>query len=64
MESDTQKHFANKNGSNAISILYTGSHKSFPVLYGLWGGGEFLKRTLTYLYCTKCNEINMSIRYT
>ena len=30
----TQKHFSNKNGSNAISILYTGSHKSFLILIG------------------------------
>ena len=49
-----------ENGLNIINILYTGSHKSFPMHYGLsGGGGEFLKRILVNLYCTKCNEINI-----
>ena len=33
-------------------------HKNFPIHYGLWEDG-FLKNNLTYLYCTRYNEINM-----
>ena len=43
-----------KNGLNIIYFLYTGSHKSLKIHYG-----NFLKRTLANLYCTKCNEINI-----
>ena len=46
--------FSIKNGINARSILYTGSHKSFPILCG-----KFLKRILSYLYCMNYNEINI-----
>ena len=45
-----------KNGTNAISILYTGSHKSFLILLV-----KCLKCTLTYLYCINYNEINICI---
>ena len=48
--------FPMKNGLNNKNILYTGSHKSFPKHYGLWGG--FLNCISAYLYLTKCNEIN------
>ena len=43
-----------KNSTNAISILYTGSHKSFEILCG-----KFLKRILSYLYCINSKQINM-----
>ena len=33
--------FLMKNGLNCMNILYTGSHKSFPIHYGLWGRGIF-----------------------
>ena len=49
--------FPTKNCYKSTNILSTGSHKSFPIHYVLWG--KFLKRMLTYLYCTKCNEIDM-----
>ena len=42
---------------NSINILYTGSHKSFPMYYGLTEQ-SFLKLILAYLCCTKYNEIN------
>ena len=48
--------FPMKNGLNSINILYTSFHKSFPIQYTY--GKENLKRILTYLYCTKYNEIN------
>ena len=41
-----------KNGIKIISILYTGSHKSFPILCG-----DFSKCILLYLYCVNFNEI-------
>ena len=49
--------FPVKNDINSTNILYTGSHKNFPIHYGL--RGKLLKCILTYLYCTKYNEINM-----
>ena len=33
--------------------------KSTPIHYDLWGGGKFLKHIITYLCCTKYNEINL-----
>ena len=39
---------------NTTSILYTGSHKSFPILCG-----NSLKCILLYLYCINYNEINV-----
>ena len=45
--------FPVKKGINRINILFKGSHKSFPIQYGLWG--EFLKRILTYLFWIKYN---------
>ena len=57
-----QKHVSyKKNGINTLKILYTDLHKSFPIYYCLLGG--FFKRILTYLYCTKCNEINVCHPY-
>ena len=50
--------FPMKNGLNSINILYTGSHKRFPINYGP-RGREFLKLIVAYLYCTKYNEINI-----
>ena len=46
--------FLIKNGTNAISILYIGSHKIFEILMG-----ECLKCILTYLYCINYNGNNM-----
>ena len=52
-----------RNDVKSTSILYTGSHKNFPIHYGLWG--KFLKHILTYLHCTKYNEINTRLfKYT
>ena len=39
---------------NTTSILYTGSHKSFPILCG-----NSLKCILLYLYCINYNEITI-----
>ena len=50
--------FPMKNGLNIIYFLYAGPHKSFLLHYGL-REGNFLKRILANLYCTKCNEINI-----
>ena len=43
-----------KNSRNATIILHTGSYKSFPILWR-----KCLNHILMYLYCTKCNEINI-----
>ena len=48
------KMFSMKNGIKTTNILYTESHKSFPIPYG-----KFLKRVLSYLYCINYNEINI-----
>ena len=47
-----------KNGTNATNILYTGSYKSFPILWE-----KCLKLIITYLFCTKYNEINICHLY-
>ena len=47
-----------KNGLNSIKILYTGSHKSFPMLYGLWGGIFKACFSIIIFHIYKCNEIN------
>ena len=47
-----------KNGINAKNILYTGSYKSFLILWG-----KCLKLIITCLYCSKYNEINMCHLY-
>ena len=45
-----------KNGLNSINILYTGSHKTFPI----WAMREnLLKRIVSYLYCTKYSAIEL-----
>ena len=53
-----------KNDVKSTNVLCTGSHKSFPILWGntfkvlrciISYGGNFLKR----LYCSKYNEINV-----
>ena len=43
-----------KNCINATSTLYTGSYKSFQILWG-----KCLNHILTYLNCTKFNKFNM-----
>ena len=50
--SDTCKYAPYKNGVNNISILYTDSHKSFPILWG-----KCLKRILPNLCSIKYNKI-------
>ena len=47
--------FPIKNVINSMNILFT--YKFFPLHYGL--RREILKRILTYLYCTKYNEIKI-----
>ena len=47
-----------ENGIHTTNGLSTETHKSFPIQYGLWGE-KCLKSFLTYLDCTKCNEIYM-----
>ena len=47
-----------ENGMYMTNGLSTERHKSFPIHYGLWGGKR-LKNILTYLDCTKYNEIDM-----
>ena len=47
-----------KNRINATNILYTGSNKSFPILWG-----KCLKLIIRYLYCTKYNEIKICNLY-
>ena len=42
--------YVKKKCINSINILHTGSHTY---------EGKHLKRILTYLYCTKCNEISI-----
>ena len=46
--------FSIKNGTKTTSLLYTESHKIFPILCG-----KFLKRFLLYFYCVNYNEINI-----
>ena len=41
-----------------VKCSFTEAHKSFPIHYGVWGGG-FLKRIVINLPPTKDNEINM-----
>ena len=48
-----------ENGIYTANGLSTGTHKSFPVHYGLWRG-KCLKSILTYLDCIKYNEIDIS----
>ena len=48
--------FLIKNGIDAISILYTVSHKKILNLMG-----KCLNCILTYLYCINYNEINICI---
>ena len=49
--------FPTKNDINGINILYTNLPKGFPIHYGLQG--KILKIILTYLYCSKYNDINI-----
>ena len=39
-------------------MIYRDAQKNSDTLWPT-GGGEFLKRNFTYLYCTKYNENNM-----
>ena len=56
--SDIQKYVSYKNGINSTNILYTSSYESFPIIMA-YEEGKFLKRILTYLHCTKYNEIKI-----
>ena len=47
-----------ENGMYANNGFSTEAHKNFPIHYGLCGK-KILKRILTYLDCTKYNEINI-----
>ena len=47
-----------KNRINATNILYTGSYKSFPILWE-----KCLKLIISHLYCTKYNEISICHLY-
>ena len=49
--------FPIKSCLNSINNLYTVSHKSSPIHYGLWWGGGLFKRNLKF--CTKNNEISV-----
>ena len=49
--------FPMKKGTYRINILFIDLHKIFPLHCDEWEG--FLKRILMYLYCTKCNGINI-----
>ena len=48
-----------ENGMHRIYSSSTGTHKSFLLHYVLWGGGDFLKRILTCLYCIKYNKTDI-----
>ena len=48
-----------KNGIHTTNGLSTKTHKCFPIHYGSWGKIS-KKRILTYLDCTKNNEIDIS----
>ena len=50
-----------ENGIYTANGLFTETHKIFPIHYGLWGG--CLKNILTYLDCTKYNEIDIGHLY-
>ena len=41
-----------------LGFVYRDTQK-FPIQFGLWGQGEFLKLFVAYLYCTKYNENNI-----
>ena len=49
--------FHMKNGLNNRNISYTGSHKFSDILWPM--GGEFLMHTVTNLYWTIYNKINI-----
>ena len=51
--------FLKKNGINTTSVLYIGSNKSFPILWG-----KFLKRILTALTIMKLTYAYASFAYT
>ena len=57
MKSKSKSKCTMKNGLNIIITLNTSSHKRFPMHYSLLGKKK-LKHILTYLYCTKYNEMN------
>ena len=46
--------FSIRNGISTTSLLYTESHKSFPVLCK-----KFLKSISLFLYCVNYDEINI-----
>ena len=47
-----------KNVMHRAKDLFTEAHKSFPIHYGIWEGGKFLKSIITYFCCTKYNKNN------
>ena len=53
------KHVSHKNGV----ILQVFFMQANTTIFLLYGGGECLKRILTYLHSTKYNEINKSHSY-
>ena len=53
-----------ENDTYGFKCLFTETHKSFPIHFGLLGVGEvkFSKFIVTYLHCTKYNEIKYFIQ--
>ena len=47
-----------ENDMNGIKCSYRETHESFSMHFGLLGEMKFVKFIVTYLYCTKHNEIN------
>ena len=52
-----------ENGMHATISLFTETHNSFPIHYGLWGE-KCLKHILTYLDCTTYNEVSIGHSHT
>ena len=50
--------FRVEDGVRKINGSCSETHKRIPICITV--GERFKKRTLTYLFCTKCNEINKS----
>ena len=45
------------NGMYGTNALFTETHKSFLMHYGLWG--KYLKHILKCLCCNKCSKIDI-----
>ena len=54
-----------ENGIYTSNCLFTETHNSFPIQYGLCAcvGGKCSKHILTCFYCTKYNEIDKGHPY-